>query len=688
MDKKLLIKSAYLHFRDGRLDQAVAEYQKLLEMDPADSNALNMLGDIFSRNGKALEALQYYKKAVKYLQKEEEGSSKIEIILRKMGKLDPDSIQEVTSEMEKAGSAVQPASPEDQSSVDALKNAIQKDPKNFENYQKLGDLLLGLGKKEDAAEQYVVIGNALFNNKMYKKAEEIFQKVISIDPNHVAAHIVLGEIAVKEGADSEAKKEFLLVAEQLIRQGNLEKGLLFAQKSIQLKSIEAHYYLGLIYYQKNRLEEARVEFETLLKFKVNHQGALTHLAQIQLRGGQKEEAYKFYERLVKLDSKNGDAWEKLGEVALLMGNEKAAKENFVQAMEKFANDEAWEHAASCANQAVKLDPRNAELYQKLADASYNAGLEHQAAEACQALAEIYSAEGKNAEAEQMKAKAQELLGGAPAPVVSQTPVSAPPESVPAPPPKPVSPEEELRSMMNLAESYVQQGALDEAIEVYQKILKIQPNQENVRNALTRVYAMFAGLNPEAAVPRKPANPPSADEKQEQKVQREARERAQREAQIRAQRSGAPAPVPAKAPAPEEGLLQTLGDNRGDQVAGDQHDEFMTVTVAEIYTKQGLLNEALKIYQKILEIEPGNLEAQTKKQELEKKMIEQEKLRRHSEEAAARQQSEPAKPESGPSTRGGEAVDSEPAGTDPAPKNKDDRQDPPEAGGRRGRVSYV
>ncbi len=700
MDKKSLIKSAYLHFRDGRFEQAIKEYHEILKMDPSDLNALNMLGDVFSRKGRITEALDYYKQAVEVFH-QQGAKEKVEIILRKMSKLDPDSVEEIVSSMaEKKTREQSPEADQEDEEVGRLKQAVAKEPKNFENYQKLGDLLVKQGRKTEASEQYLVIGNALYTNRMFAKAKVVFQRILKLTPNNLQAHIALGEIHGKEGSDSDAKKEFLLVAEQLIRQGNLDRGQLFAQKAIQLKSIEARYYMGLVYYQKEEMKKARSEFETLLKFKVSHQGALTHLAQIFNEAGQFTEAFTLYERLVKIDVKNADALEKMAETAIRQEKMDVARDKFIQAMDTFAADEQWERAASCANQAIKLDPQNHQLYLKLADASYNAGLEYQAGEACIALAEVLEAEGKSQEAEQMRSKAGELMGEVPetpaprirkeAPVALKAEPSAPKEDSPPE-------QDDTQMMMNLADTYIRQNSLDEAIEIYQKILKNDPNDGKVKKALTRVYAMFAGINPENAVSAKASGREagdSSDERDEQRVQREARERAQREAQVRSQRSAATeTPIAAKSSAQKREFFEAVGNTKEDQIDGGAQDEFMTVTVAEIYTKQGLLSEALKIYQKILEIEPGNQEAQVKKQELQKKMIEQDKLRKQAEKPASPSRSAARKPvaatKAAASTPEPEAEQPDSSRSSRKNRGAGDDQDPPPAGkGRRGRVSYV
>ncbi len=686
MDKQSLLNEAFRNFREGQSDSALKKYQKALAIEPQDANVLNMLGDISFRQGQVIEAIGYFQRAVLALGNKK-SDNKVEMLKKKMIRLDPDSVDDLELPA-KESPDLPPAAAQ---AIEELKSAIAANPKNFENYQKLGDLLAKNGSPREAAEQYLVIGNALYTSRMYKKAGTVFKKIISLDAHCLPARIAMGEIYAKDGSDSDAKKELLFVAGRLIRQNNLERGQLFAQKAIQLKSIEAHYYLGLVYLLNGQAEEASREMETLLKFKVNHQSGLTQLARIRAEGKQYEEAAQLYERLIKADAKNAYAHECLGAMAREQNQPDLAGEKYTKAMDTYAANEDWEMTAYCAHLAIELDRNNQELYLKLADASYNAGLEVEAAEACLALADLLDAEGKSQEAEEMRGKAREIQG-------KEAVAAAPSVKKPAPSVSPAakSAPGDSQVMLNMADTYVQQGSLDEAIEIYQKMLKKDPNNQKVKNALTRVYAMFAGINPETAVSRKaPASAApksSREEKDEQRVQREARERALREAQVRVQRSSPAEPPPAKTAAKQDELLQTIGNAPGDEVAGDNQDEFMTVTVAEIYTKQGLLSEALKIYQKILEIEPGNMEAQVKKQQLEKKMAEQEKLQEKAEkhEKAESKADKPktaaeVKPVEHPAAKAKEA----PPASEPA-KGKGGKNDdePPPAKGRRGRVSYV
>jgi hypothetical protein len=66
-------------------------------------------------------------------------------------------------------------------------------------------------------------------------------------------------------------------------------------------------------------------------------------------------------------------------------------------------------------------------------------------------------------------------------------------------------------------------------------------------------------------------------------------------------AAAPAPPPAKAAAAAKQADEDL----------DEMDDFMTSAVADIYVKQGLIKEAVRIYERILKREPGNADVKAK-----------------------------------------------------------------------------
>lgn len=59
-DHKLVVKSAYIHYLEGRWVECISEFRQLVALVPEDSIARNMLGDALARTGALAEARDQY----------------------------------------------------------------------------------------------------------------------------------------------------------------------------------------------------------------------------------------------------------------------------------------------------------------------------------------------------------------------------------------------------------------------------------------------------------------------------------------------------------------------------------------------------------------------------------------------------------------------------------------------------
>ncbi len=524
-DKKTVVKMAYIYSQEGRWDKAIAEYKKLIRLDPEDFNAQNMLGDVHVKKGEpqpAYEAYMVASDAYNRLGQVE----KAMVVYRKIAKLDSTQLnsdakkKQAIFQKQVEGETAMEAGELDKA-VESFKAVLQLDAERFDIYQRLGDLYLRKGLSDLAVKQYNEIADIYFKNKLYKKAAPVYKKIIEIDPANVEAHAAMGEIHARSGNESDAKREYLLIAEAMLAKGDLDTALAYSKKAVQLKSIEAYYYLGQVLLKQDKHEEAKAEFEKLLKFKLNHTGALVSMGRIQEAKGLADEALKFYQRALKVEKANLEA---------LLGS--------------------------------------AEIYAKKGDKS-NAGQFYSDASASAA------ALGDAAKSQQYAAKAKEFNPAAPPapPAAAAPPPPPPPAPEPEPEPAPVEaaapapqaaapapqhqlqpepepaaaaqedgpdPAEERATLMNLAQNYVDEGSLDEAIELYQRILSTAPADAEAKEALTQVYGMLArkaapaGPTPEELARQK------AEEEAKKKEAEEAKKRAAEDAEMARQAAEAAA----------------------------------------------------------------------------------------------------------------------------------------------------
>ncbi|MCX8094193.1 MAG: tetratricopeptide repeat protein, partial [Candidatus Goldbacteria bacterium] len=254
---------------------------------------------------------------------------------------------------------------------------------------KLGELHFEKGEKEQALEYYKKIVDIYFKNRLYKKALPIYQKILEITPDDISAREKIAEIYEREGNESDGKREYLFLAEYYWKQKNIEKTDFYAQKAIEFKSIEAHFFKGAALFAKKEIGEAKKEIEMLLKFKSNHIAALNILSVIYTELGQIEDAMATLDKVIKIEQENIDAYVNLANLYIKKNNNKEAINKYLIAVNICHSKQMHERAKEILEQALILDPKNIDILSKLADTYVKMNRKREAADTYLKISGIY-----------------------------------------------------------------------------------------------------------------------------------------------------------------------------------------------------------------------------------------------------------------------------------------------------------
>jgi tetratricopeptide (TPR) repeat protein len=575
-DKKNIVKMAYIYFQEGRWDKAIEEYKKLLLLDPEDINTHNMLGDVFVKKGALREAYDEYTKVVTELNARGQ-ADKAAVVNKKIAALDTDLLpldarnrQSLIRRTIKAETAMEQG--DVQTAIEAFGEVLKLDPDNIGVYSKLAELLVSKGKTAEAVQQYAVMGAAYLKNRYYKKAQEAFQKILELDPNQVEARVNLAQIYIKQGSESDAKKEFLTVAEIYLHQGDLDKAQQYAHKSVEFKGIEAYYILGQVLYKKKQFAEAKLEFENLLRFKVNHVGGLTNLGMVYLELNQLDKAADQFARAQKVDKENPKVAEAFGELNVKKGAKNEAIGFFLQAFAWYQGKKDHKKALEFARKAEAVDNQAPLAVKALAEALADDGQKAEAAKAFAQAADLFEKKGPKDQAAPMRQRAQEL---GEAPTGGETPKTEAPaaETPKAEKPKAVEPAPA-------------QAAKTEAppTEV--------PKFDEVKVEAPKVEA--------SSVPKDVVIAKEAVEAPSDNVLDLEEESSAKAAAAKA----APAPAPV-APPP-------MAAEKPSEPSQDRETELLSqMEIAANYIRQNLVEDAIEIYQQLLENYPDHPEVRGK-----------------------------------------------------------------------------
>ena len=212
-NKAKVLSAAEKYVQQGKLQNAIGEYEKVAKEDPKDLTVLNTIGDLYARLGQIDRAAAYfrkvgdayaadgftvksiamYKKLTKLTPNSVEGLQKLADLYTQQG-LYNDARQQYVALADHWMKA---------NDLDGAARVFQKmlelDPENAAMQSKLADLYLRMGKKEDAKEIYFRAAESLYQRAAMDAADEALGRILGIDPANTRALLKRGLIAVDSG---------------------------------------------------------------------------------------------------------------------------------------------------------------------------------------------------------------------------------------------------------------------------------------------------------------------------------------------------------------------------------------------------------------------------------------------------------------------------------------------------------
>jgi tetratricopeptide (TPR) repeat protein len=236
--------------QSGKPDEAVAHYQKALEINPNYAEAHNNIGVVLCQKGQVDEAMVQFQKALEIKPDYAEAHINLGNALFQKGRVDE--------------------------AVAQFQKALEINPNNAEAHYNLGVALIQRGQVDEAIAEY--------------------QKALEINPNYVEAHYNLGVVLCQKGRVDEAMAQF-------------QKAL-----EINPNYADAHNNLGFIFFQKGQMDEAMVQFQKALEINPNHADAHNNLGTALLQRGRVDEAIAQFQEALRLKPDYGDAQNNLAKV--------------------------------------------------------------------------------------------------------------------------------------------------------------------------------------------------------------------------------------------------------------------------------------------------------------------------------------------------------------------------------------
>ncbi len=261
----------------GRLEQAVANYEKALAIKPDSAEAHNNLGNALRELGKLDEAVASYNKALQINPDFAEANNNLGNALKELGK--PDK------------------------AVANYHKALSINPDYTEAHSNLGNALSELGLLDAAVASYYKalainpdyteahnnLGNALQDLGKLDEAVASYSKALQINPDYTEAHNNLGNV--------------------LRELGRLDEAVASYNKALQINpdSAEAHNNLGNVLQDLGKLDEAVASYNKALQINPDSAEAHNNLGNALRELGKLDEAIACYHKALQINPDYGEA---------------------------------------------------------------------------------------------------------------------------------------------------------------------------------------------------------------------------------------------------------------------------------------------------------------------------------------------------------------------------------------------
>ena len=220
-NKQKVLSAAEKFVQQGKLQNAIAEYEKIRKHDEKDLTVANTIGDLYARLGDTAKAIECFKtvgdayaaqgftvkgiamyKKIAKLQPSVDGSLKLAELYTQQGLFNDARAQylQVAEDFMKNGDLEQ--------AIRLFQKVLEMDPENVPMRVKLAEVYIRLGKKKEAWEIFSAAAESLRARGSLAAAEDILQRMLVLDPGNSYVLLMRGKAAL-EGDDPKSAIQYL-----------------------------------------------------------------------------------------------------------------------------------------------------------------------------------------------------------------------------------------------------------------------------------------------------------------------------------------------------------------------------------------------------------------------------------------------------------------------------------------------
>ena len=203
-NKSKYVEAAQKLLNQGKVAQAIAEYQQILKYEPRDQVTLMTIGELYIRQGETFQAIEYFERLAQ-LFVSDGFLTKAIAVYKRISKLAPEEVRplEKLADLYVQQGVMSEARPlflqlaelhlktgKQPEAIALLKKLLLAEPDNIRIQIRLADLYQAMGQSGEALESYVQAAQRALARGDHAECERLADRALQISPKNLDALIV------------------------------------------------------------------------------------------------------------------------------------------------------------------------------------------------------------------------------------------------------------------------------------------------------------------------------------------------------------------------------------------------------------------------------------------------------------------------------------------------------------------
>ncbi len=366
-DKTSIMKEAQKYLAKGQIDKAITEWGKLLKESP-DGNTYNVIGDLYLKKGDKKIAIEYLHKAANFFR--HEGFSLKALAL--------------------------------------YKKVLNINSNDIDSLYTLGELNEEKGLINDAIKYYLATADSMVKIGKKDQILDIYEKILSLSPSNIPLRNKVAEIFLKEGLKSDAAKEYIQIARLYDEKGDIQNSKGYYQKVLdfQPSNKDAIFGINYLYEKTGNIDKAIDNMREVSTLFPEDADVILRCAELSLIKGNTDDAKDYLKKITAKEPTNIKCRRLLGEIYFKDGLKEKAWAEYLPVLDDMILDEKYEDAIKLLKSFKGIDPietgkRLISLYRQLDETE-------QVVAELKSLGDVFSERGMDNEAQAFYSEAIEI----------------------------------------------------------------------------------------------------------------------------------------------------------------------------------------------------------------------------------------------------------------------------------------